>query len=537
MPMKTNPGDITFSDWIEFIENTLGSTEWVTVFSRNEILGVDQGAIFSALAHETYIEKALDHYTWDCRIDQSYPFNHRGSNKDIEPLDIEPFIFWRTFSRIKEDYYEISEEFRHYFNLFEEDGKTKKDKRFINIDDNGDEIEVVRMSEYEVQVKLKYIKKYLSFKQMRLAIYFNFVRFSEQNLNDLGLIEKDVKKKDHNLIYSLILRNSLIEDKQSHAELMGKKIVSGLPNYISEHHDVIQESKYECFIIGIDENGDEILYTCDSNKLADYFGKNQGSPNFLTPVYFRKDVLKKYYDNPHKFSVGDGIIFCTNIWSLKIDNNHPEYVMVFLGYLSNLTYKEQLHWRHHNVPYQGKISRVCFQRNLMGIPVYPESPDLLFKLIYSQFQEEWFKKFGWNLFKPLHPEDEYLFKTLHIPTTNNEKEFDEQVLAITKVLIDSLNDKSLAKGFEFPENTRSITKLETFSESKGVEIPRVIEFFRNLQSLRSASVAHRKSDDNKEYQRAKEYFNIGQDEYPQVFQEILLQSIQSMESLEKLITT
>jgi len=50
-----------------------------------------------------------------------------------------------------------------------------------------------------------------------------------------------------------------------------------------------------------------------------------------------------------------------------------------------------------------------------------------------------------RLFKPLAEEDGHYFKTLRVPLTKEQKEFDEQVLALTKIFIDSLNEKNWKK--------------------------------------------------------------------------------------------
>lgn len=69
-------------------------------------------------------------------------------------------------------------------------------------------------------------------------------------------------------------------------------------------------------------------------------------------MYFStKEVLKKYYDKPQKYKVEDNYIRCGNLWGLRIDNNHKDYVIVFLGDLgSHLSQNEQLYWRHFNIP-------------------------------------------------------------------------------------------------------------------------------------------------------------------------------------------
>jgi Cft2 family RNA processing exonuclease len=146
------------------------------------------------------------------------------------------------------------------------------------------------------------------------------------------------------------------------------------------------------------------------------------------------------------------------------------------------------------------------------------------------FQEEWKKKFNWELFKPLPKEDVHHFKTLRIPLTNEQKEFDEQVLSLTKILIDSLNEKELKKRIKITkENTKGIDKLESFLNSEHVRFKGMLEFLRDLQELRSAGVAHIKG---KKYNKIKKAFLIGEKNLSDVFDNILVKAIQTLNSLE-----
>jgi hypothetical protein len=120
---------------------------------------------------------------------------------------------------------------------------------------------------------------------------------------------------------------------------------------------------------------------------------------------------------------------------------------------------------------------------------------------------------------------------LRLPLTNDQKEFDEQVLALAKVFIDSLNEEELSRGLVLEkEKPKGIDKLEAFLLSERVSVPQMIEFMRNLQSLRSSSVVHRKG---KNYEKVKQFFSIGEKELPAVFDEILVKAVYTLNTLEK----
>jgi hypothetical protein len=319
------------------------------------------------------------------------------------------------------------------------------------------------------------------------------------------------------------------EGYKSCGTLIGKKLIPAAADFkpsLSRN----ENKKFVEFIIGVDEEGKEILHTCDEDRLANFFGKNKGSPQFITPVFFKKDVLTKYYTQPAKYSVEDGYLHCGSLWGVRMDNNHPDCVMVFLGDLGRLSYKEQLHWRSFNIP-SGKMSHTAFARSIMGQFADPENPALFFKQRFTSFQEKWENKFSWRLFLPMGQEDEYYFRTLRMPLTNEQKEFDDLVLTLAKLFVDSLNEAELAKTLPATnESLKGLDKLEGFLCGRGMRFPQMIEFLRKLQALRSTAVAHRKGA---KYEKVKEYFSIGEKDLSQVFEDILIKCIWTLNSLEK----
>jgi hypothetical protein len=275
---------------------------------------------------------------------------------------------------------------------------------------------------------------------------------------------------------------------------VGKKYI--LPGPIPTEED--EESQiYQEFIIDADASGNLIRHSCDPDKLANYFGKNpDDAPYYLTPVFFRAEVLSKYYANPSKYSVEDGYLRCGGLWGVQIDNDHADYVVVFLGDLGrDLSETERNYWLSFNISPEGRtMSRTACQRSFGAVFAEPARPDLIFRQAYNTFNRTFAESMGWNFFLPLHDDDQYFLTGLRIPSQGNQAEFDWQLLALTKLLIDSLNEKAIADGLTTlaPED-KSITKLEKFLKERGVigyELH--TKFLRGLQELRSKSAVHRK---------------------------------------------
>lgn len=526
-----NTKDLKLSDFIKHIESDLGKTEWVTVFEfLDDNRDIDRGAYFSALVANSKTKEVLEKYDWDLRIDGGRPgfVTHYVDGKPITEYyrfsdeGIEPLVYWRSFSGRLESQLDLSEEFRLYFNLFEKDLDGDK-KVFIYTNDDGDEDEVAKISKNKVEIKLKYIKEFSSAKQMHLAIYFEAMRFENKTIEELGLQKIDEIKKGDNYTFSIYIRNLDLGDKKSQGWVLGKKLISGLKDFNPSIWERKADEKYEEFIIGVDEDGKDVTCSCS----ADY----QSNPGFLTPIFFSREVLKKYYDSPDKFSVEDGYVKRESFWGLRAMLNHREHVVIWLGDLKALPYKEQTHWKAFNLtPSTRKISHADFTRDIEGNFADPEHPELYFKYKFKQFQEAWHKKFGWDLFKSLSRGDAHHMKSLHVPTTNEQKEFDDQVSSITKIMIDSLNEKELENGLTITkENPKGIDKFDAFLLKHGLSVPTMILFFRNLQALRSTGVAHRKGD---KYEKVKNFFDIETKELWIVFEEILIKCIRILNTLE-----
>ena len=280
---------------------------------------------------------------------------------------------------------------------------------------------------------------------------------------------------------------------------------------------------FEEFIIEIDTNGERISFTCDPDKLSNYYGANPGSPHFLTPIFFKKDVLQKYLNFPEKYEVQDGLISCGRLWGLQIDNNHPAFIVVYLGDLGGLSNVEQNYWKSFNIPPEGSVSEVAYMRDFKNEFTDPSALDLVFKNKFKSLNEFWKTKYDWEIFLPLRPEDRFHFSSLHIPLNPSQQEFDGQILSLTKLIIDSLNEKEIAVNISITDDDKGIDKLEKyFSRSDKKEYEVHIAFLRDLQSLRSSGVAHRKG---KNYAKAVKHFELDKKDTITVYQTILERAI------------
>jgi hypothetical protein len=523
--------DLYFKDVIAQLE-TRGKSEWLTLYSGSERAGLEWGSWYSALIPEEATSRSLDDAAWDISIGDGAPGIEQRFDCEEREWDyvrsaddgIEPLAIRRTFMELKPSGWEIAEDFRLFWNLYEDRSKGL----FVHIDQDGNEHEVASIAADSIRVKLSYVKKYISARRMQLALLFDLHRFSTKTLKELGLEPSHVDGATEVSKYAHSISDYHDGEKKSHARLIGKVLVGAVPGFTPDMLDDHKNKTFEEFKIGLDEHGNDVLHSCDESLLANSFGANSGAPHFLTPVQFDRAVLDKYYGDPDKYSVGDGGVSCGALWTLPVDNNQRDVVMVYLGDLGRLSHKEQLHWKHHNVPGKAKLSSTAYARDLQAQFTDPERPDLFFKQRFEAFCRDWKRKFGWSLFLPLASGDAHHMASLHSPSANDQKAFDEQILSLTKIFVDSLNEAELAKGLTLPRDAKGIDKLEAFLDSQHVKFVGLIEFMRDLQSLRSSGVAHRKGG---RYDKARAPFRMDEQDLREVCDEILISCIKVLNSL------
>lgn len=435
-----------------------------------------------------------------------------GNNTSIEPLVIK-----RDYNDLARDNIEIVEEFRFLFNLY----YNSQSKEYVDLENDTS---VVKISDDNlVSIHKRYLKSYLAIKNMALIIHIDS-RCTDIVEDIFPTDSFDYRNDDNTVFYTVNIgrgHNGIQEENFS--ILFGKKVLFGCKLKDCNIWPYNEKKQYIEFIVGVDDNGRELHYTCDPSKLSNYFGANPDAPHYLTPIFFDSAVLSKYYSNPEKYKVDDGIIRCGTLWSLYIDNQNTGYVSAYLGDLGrNLpSEQEQYYWRGFNKALDAKLSATKFKRDFMALPASSQSQDFVFKNTYVKTNRQFAEKAGWPLFLELDEQDRYNFEGLRIPINNSIVEMDMLVLSLVKVLLDSLNEKEIVSHLTgtYEKLVGSIAKLEVwFQEKQLTGYQDHIKFLRNLQELRSSGTGHRKG---KSYQKISKVFDIQKENYTETFSNIL----------------
>lgn len=543
MDLEKEKSRFLMDDVAQKLREKVGTEPWLVVHDfRSPLLEGKGETFFCGLIPESQVAKVLKHAGWDLMYGDGRPgcvmsgdkvwYERIGSTEGIEPL-----VIAREFHGCAKDYLEISEDFRLFHNLFH----NMANNTYQMFDRNGDPDDVIRIENRAVKVKMKPLKQYLAIREMRLAVFIEARRCSKLTLDELGL-RNDSEKFEGNDLYFEVHTGPMTwgdrEDK-SFARLIGKKLIKGMPKEQCGVWPYNDKKQYNEFVISTDEDGEPVTHTCDPDQLANYFGANPGAPHHLTPVYFRREVLTKYYNAPERFTIEDGGLRCGSLWQLNIDNDQSGNVMVYLGDLGrDLSHQEQLYWRHYNIVPDGtqKISATALRRGFFAEWANPQMADLVFKARLSQFQELWYNAFSWHLFKPLSAEDMHNLTALRVPVSEEQSEFDGQVLALAKILADSLNVEEMNKVLpvladpEAAKREASIAKFERYLPLNGVSgFEPHIDFLRRLYQLRSRSSGHRKGSD---FAKTQAKFGLDTKTPPEVFEGFLKEAVNLFEFLE-----
>lgn len=426
-------------------------------------------------------------------------------------------VIKRDYNDLARDNIEIVEEFRFLFNLY----YNSQSKEYVDLENDTS---VVKISDDNlVSIHKRYLKSYLAIKNMALIIHIDS-RCTDIVEDIFPTDSFDYRNDDNTVFYTVNIgrgHNGIQEENFS--ILFGKKVLFGCKLKDCNIWPYNEKKQYIEFIVGVDDNGRELHYTCDPSKLSNYFGANPDAPHYLTPIFFDSAVLSKYYSNPEKYKVDDGIIRCGTLWSLYIDNQNTGYVSAYLGDLGrNLpSEQEQYYWRGFNKALDAKLSTTKFKRDFMALPASSQSQDFVFKNTYVKTNRQFAEKAGWPLFLELDEQDRYNFEGLRIPINNSIVEMDMLVLSLVKVLLDSLNEKEIVSHLTgtYEKLVGSISKLEVwFQEKQLTGYQDHIKFLRNLQELRSSGTGHRKG---KSYQKISKVFDIQKENYTETFSNIL----------------
>jgi hypothetical protein len=476
--------------------------DWIPVFEELEQPGVDMFRL-ACLLTEEIAAQARWSVNWELHTDSGAPGfveHYVDGEKHTEyqavgTKGVVPVVFHRTFAGSLPDVTELAEDFRLFWNLYHE--RRDEGDRWVATDDAGDPVVVAEQSPGRLRIRRSFLRRYQAARQLYLSLQFNV---DLEGGEELRATAKTVAVEAAEGMTCIAYGGARLigEDGKYGARCLGKHLIApppveqcGVAPYEPAH-------SYESFIIDTDDVGNPIEFTCDSDALANYFGANPEAPHFLTPVFFKRTVLEKYYADPDRYRVTDGYLDASPMWGLPIDNALGDHVAVFLGDLSRIRDREQVYWKSFNVAPEGGLSDVAVQRSLLGQFADADRIEFRFSRAYTAANGAWRHRFGWPLFKDLHPGDTHVTHSLHVPTNQGYAAFDAQLVGLAKLVVDCLNEGELGESLKAKvKDEKGIAKLERFAQEQGLSasVSLLCTTLRKVQGARSRSSAHRKGSD------------------------------------------
>ncbi|MDE0313983.1 MAG: hypothetical protein OXM61_03695 [Candidatus Poribacteria bacterium] len=532
---------------LEELLRELRLTEMVPVYQIDRDGLNHERFIYSALIPNEQIEQALSDSDWDLNIGDGLPASVYGGGRPPEYLrygvenGIEPLVIYMGDYYSRDAWVEICEEFRHFHHLYH-DTKTHK---YLKIDEDYEEVIVAIVRPSHVEIRLKEILQWLSLKEMHLAIQFRCWERSEHSPEELGLNHSEIQNGGSE-VWATLHRKDFACWRHSYGKLLGiqnyqvdsklevKRLIEPLPKSESGYIGFSEGPKRRHVEFIVNAYGDE--HTCDPNKLNEFLGENSGVAWKHTPIYFRRQVLEKYYNEPSKYSVKDSMVSC-KLWNMKIDNHSSDKVCVFLDHLGiHLPYSEQLHWRAHNILPEGGVSKTFYRRNVLGEWASSDQPEHLFKQNYEQLRKACDECLDWQLLKPLDSGDEYRLQRLRDLTVDEESHFKDSVLDLANILIERLNEEQLKNliPVDIRENKkRGIDRLKYVLDSRKImSAEKHIIFLRCLWDLRiTRGGSHPELLEDSRYKRASAHFDLENLNRQEAFTKILEEAVEFLDFL------
>ena len=503
-----------FKDWIS--SNRGIDSNW-TVVAQNKICTKENLEMeffsISVLAETDSPQRLIADGGWLTRTD----FGHtkiweyasdklqyeQNVKEKFEDISLEPFIIYRMWNNSKEDHkFEIIQDFILFYNLFFDE----KESMYNAIADTGEIINVVKINHAkdneEIRINTGFLRNYLAVKNKVLVVQHEHTTVSTEEWNKVGdrIVEAKTKKDNGN--FELLIDNDSPIYCKPYSRLRGKDIV--LP-FSRRKHLLGWSTEYCEFTIGVDDQENEKKASCQENK--------DGGANPLTPVFFKRGVLEKYYHAPSKYSVTPENLFCGSFWYIPIDTNTSDLIQVWLVDLGRIPYDEQKHWELHNMPPEGGVTKSRIQRDIHAKFTKPEDIVSQFKISLSEFQEKFEKKIGFKPFMLLHPDDRFIENTFRIPLNNEVTEFEQQIMYLAKMLPDSIDITSIKKkmnsdGANFDEikqiENKQILALESLLKFYDLNTE-IIHHLHSIQNTRSDGIAHRRGE---KYEKTAKRYNL-----------------------------
>lgn len=466
----------------EQLKNDFREDKWVILYKKeNNIIDEKLNITFDLwqwcyIVYPEMINEIKDNYEADLNFDERSALYSDNNFITYKKFGFESLVTIMNFYdfTIRKQQIRIHEDLIHLFHLYEKI-INQETREYIEYKENYEKV-IIKIEKNKVKILHQYLHDFLCAKQMDLVCVVR----SELNMppDSTSAIKcsykytghKGINIKDFNLgtcNFSIAVTGGI----EFQSWFIGKKIIL---HKESGTYKSAFDYEYADFIIGYDKN------TC-----ADIVCKCDNEENKYVRVFFKREVLEKYRNNTD-VSIEPYNIYWLNHFSLKCNNNHPDYIWCRLNSLRCLPYSEQIYWKSYNFPPVDSLAK----ENIWDCPSnwkdFGNLPEYQLRERFKLLNKKWKNKFGWELF--IQDKDLQAKFLNHIFSLGNDcwTSFSNFLQNLNRVLTESLNASKLNQlGYKFEGNKKSIMKLSQVLEHKGIIKSEFINFLLQLNTLRN----------------------------------------------------
>ncbi|EHM89486.1 hypothetical protein HMPREF0045_00151 [Actinomyces graevenitzii C83] len=512
-----------------------GDGPWTIIYDEWFIKCRDNGGQFIALSQLNMRERVIRDVGWDVRKGEGIPgFVDHGTEvsyfKSGSLPEFEPLVVLQEFFGVVPDEVNISEDFRFLMRLW----RDPKSGNYYEIQESGDKELAIRISGERIEVRTPLLKRYLAARQLDAVLYIdsNVGVDYDGDPADLADLDEEAFSVENLTCYSRNVWRDMSQSGRIWTRFLAKRIIKAPPRERCRiwPWDKVAADEYPEFIISEDEYGEPVRWTCNPDSLRNYYGKNPDAPHYLTPVFFKPEVLSRYYDSDD-YEVRDAYLSCGQLWGVNLDNGCLDYVSVFLGDIGrDIPQSHWDHWKAYNIAPIGRMSDAAIRRSFFNQSVESGNPEHRFKRAYRDLQEKWEEAWGWRLHRRAEELDAGVFSRLRIPVNETEAEFRAQSHNLALILVDLLNEKSLIQGMDRVSDERGLAKLKRFLENNEYEyVDRDISLLKKVQQMRSRIAAHASGSGGRAFLDKE----LGDRSHREYFVELIEESTQMLLDLQR----
>ena len=217
---------------------------------------------------------------------------------------------------------------------------------------------------------------------------------------------------------------------------------------------------------------------------------------FLTPVFFRDEVLERYLQDPRTFTVEEDVVRGGRSWLLPIARTGRGTVQAWLGDLNELPPSVQRHWQQYAVPDEG-VPEWRIRRDFLAQFAEPPEAGAVadLKRAISAVNQVAQTRYGEPMFADIEKAHVEAAQTMRVPANPSMPSFLEQVRTLAILVVDHLNNRLLDAAGAPADTSGTLNRLarlvsslcgEDFEQGK-----KRISGLYAIQAVRSNVASHR----------------------------------------------